>query len=378
MEEERLLVSALARRRVEQREVTAATMSAPARAARQGALCYDRTFTRLLGTRGTSEPILKDLIGAWRAARTDGAAQASAEGVDVEIVERQVLTGAMPRGKGDLIADVRLHGGGDNFIVEVQHRVEPLFPRRALLYAAADLVSQHLEGPFATQVAKQRPVHTLAFCDFDFTRGREGAVLRTGMNAWRKAAPPVEPRTERAVHVYSLLPCAADMARLGQLGNGALDDELSARISFVFALLPHAPRLQDLTAATPPLLRWASLVAHVAPDNIDAVPKAVRSKGVETLMLMLRETVDATEAERRDAEASEGEFERAVDSALAEGEAKGKAEGIAESMGALGILSIADFRAKGALGILSIADFRAKFGTDPSGAIAAFFMGRAE
>jgi hypothetical protein len=95
-------------------------------------------------------------------------------------------------------------------------------------------------------------------------------------------------------------------------------------------------------------------------------------------MLMLRETVDATEAERRDAEASEGEFERAVDSALAEGEAKGKAEGIAESMGALGILSIADFRAKGALGILSIADFRAKFGTDPSGAIAAFFMGRAE
>ena len=188
--------------------------------------------------------------------------------------------------------------------------------------------------------------------------------MRAGMNAWRKAAPPVEPRTERAVHVYSLLPCAADMARLGQLGNGALDDELSARISFVFALLPHAPRLQDLTAATPPLLRWASLVAHVAPDNIDAVPKAVRSKGVETLMLMLSQTVDATEAERRDAEAREGEIERAVDSALAEGEAKGKAEGIAESMGALGISSIADFRAK--------------LGTDPPGAIAAYFSGRAE
>ena len=35
-----------------------------ARAARLGALCYDSTFTRVLGTRGTSEPILKDLVGA--------------------------------------------------------------------------------------------------------------------------------------------------------------------------------------------------------------------------------------------------------------------------------------------------------------------------
>jgi hypothetical protein len=100
-------------------------------------------------------------------------------------------------------------------------------------------------------------------------------------------------------------------------------------MSIVFALLPHAPRLEDLTAATPLLLRWASLVAHVAPDNVDAVPKAVRSEGVERLMSLLRETVAATEAEREKTEREEAEFERGVESALIEGETKGIAKGIA-------------------------------------------------
>ena len=342
----------------------AAALSAAARATRLGALCYDHTFTRLLGTRGESEPILKDLVAAWRAARTGGAAQAAADDVDVEILDRQVLAGAQPRGKGDLVADVRLRGGKDTFIVEVQHRVEPSFPRRALLYASAEFVSRHMADP-----ASQRPVHTIAFCDFDFARGRDG--IRSGLSAWRKAEPPLTPATERAVHFYNLLPSAAAMASMGQLGNEALDEELASRLSFVFALLPHAPRLQDLTTATPPLLRWASLVAHVAPDNLDEVPAEVRSKGVDKLMSMLSGSVDVTKAERLEAEAKEDDFERAMESALAEGDAKGEARGRAEGWAEGRADAIAEMLAR--LSVASKSAFSAKFGVDPASAAAAFF-----
>jgi len=194
-------------------------------------------------------------------------------------------------------------------------------------------------------------VHTLAFCDFDFASGRSGGGIGTTLNAWRKASPPLAPRTERAVHIYSIQPCADLMARMAQQGNEALNAELASRMSIVFALLPHAPRLEDLTAATPPLLRWASLVAHVAPDNVDAVPKAVRSEGVERLMSLLRETVTATEAERLEAEKEEAEFDLSVEAAVIEREDK----------------------LMRALGIESIADFRAKFGSDPPADLAAFF-----
>ena len=343
-----------------------------ARAARLGALCYDSTFTRVLGTRGTSEPILKDLVGAWRAAREGGAARASdGGGVDVEILESKVRSGAATppvRIKGHVVADVRLRGGEDSFLVDVQHRVEPLFPGSALLYASsAKLVSQHLAETSVSTATGVWPVHTLAFCDLDFASGRSIGGVGTTLRAWRKASPPLAPRTERVVHAYSMQPCADVMARLAQQGNKELDAELAPQTSIVFALLPHAPRLQDLTAATPPLLRWASLVAHVAPDNVDAVPKAVRSEGVERLMSLLRETVDDTEAEREEAEREEADFQRSVEAAVeealierrAKAEAMGNVEGIAKVMRALGVESIADFRAK--------------IGSDPPADLAAFF-----
>jgi len=80
-----------------------------------------------------------------RAARRRRAAQAAADDVELEILDRQELAGAQPRDdKGDLVVDVRLRGGKDTFLVEVQHRVKPHFPRRALLDASAEIVLRHM------------------------------------------------------------------------------------------------------------------------------------------------------------------------------------------------------------------------------------------
>jgi hypothetical protein len=104
-----------------------------------GALCNDYTFTRVLGTPQKSEAILKDLLGAWHSARTGAPGEALG---DISILKPKVRDGAFPKSKGELVVDVRALDR--NYIVEVQHRVEPLFPQRAVLYAAADIVSQHV------------------------------------------------------------------------------------------------------------------------------------------------------------------------------------------------------------------------------------------
>ena len=139
-------------------------------------------------------------------------------------------------------------------------------------------------------------------------------------------------------------------------------------MTFVFAMLPHAPRLEDLAASTPPLLRWASLVAHVEPNNIDVVPKDVRSiEGVKKLLDILRDTKDKTEQERLDAEKEARQIDRAVESALEEGKAEGRAEGLAEGEA----LGEARGKAEGKaelmrqLGITTAADYIAKLGTSP-------------
>ena len=149
-----------------------------------------------------------------------------------------------------------------------------------------------------------------------------------------------------------------------------------ARLSVMFIMLPHVPHLRELTALTPPLMRWASLVAHVEPGNIDAVPPDVRGiPAVDALLGELRATADETEIERlrEEDEVTRAKLamEDAVDEAKAEGKAEGKVEGKAEGKAE----GIAEGKAEGKSegmaamlrlqGILSQADYCAKFGSAP-------------
>ncbi len=85
-------------------------------------------------------------------------------------------------------------------------------------------------------------------------------------------------------------------------------------MTFVSAMLPHAPRLEDLTASTPALLRWASLVAHVATSNIDLEPSNVRSiESIKSLLDILHDTRDVVEQERVLAEVEWLELEEGGD-----------------------------------------------------------------
>ena len=339
-----------------------------------GALCYDYTFTRVLGTPQTSEAILQDLIGAWHTARTGMPSEAL---LDVCIIKPKVRDGAFPRSKGELVVDVRARDSERNYIIEVQHRVEPLFPHRALLYAAADIVSQH-----ADDVTKSflRPVHSLAFCDYDFVTSSKSGIA-TQLNAWRAKGLAHTPEPTKAIHAFTLQPALSSLAGIKLQGNVALQNEMAGRLSFLFALLPHAPRLEDLTVDTPPLLRWASLVAHVGPQNVAQVPEAVRTKGVALLLEILHDTRDETEMERIKEEEEAGQMQRALESALAEGEAKGLAKGMAEGKAE----GMAEGKAKGMaegtlstlrlLGIQSAADYRSKFKSEPPPEVLAALSG---
>ena len=122
------------------------------------------------------------------------------------------------------------------------------------------------------------------------------------------------------------------MGRLGQRTQGALSADFGARLSFVFALLPHAPPLAELTAATPPLLQWASLIAHVAPSNIDDVPKDVRVGGVQRLLNALSESAGETLQEMRRQEDEAGINKVIEEESRAEGVAEGMAEGMAKGI----------------------------------------------
>jgi len=143
------------------------------------------------------------------------------------------------------------------------------------------------------------------------------------------------------------------------MGNEALDRELAAHSSFVFALLPHAPRLEELTARTPLLLRWASLVAHAEPENLNNVPKSVRSPGVERLLDQLASSAGEVARERAQAEEADDLFLQGIVVGRAEGEAKGEAKGRAEGEAKL-LLE---------LGITSAAAYRARFDREPSDAV---------
>ena len=239
------------------------------------------------------EVILGDLVSAWLAACAPDTPAPQIQAL--EIIERKVFDGAPPKSKGELIVDVHASGigarGSENLIVIVQHRIEPLFPHRAALYSAADIVAQHLAD---SKLTAHRPVHSIAFCDYGFSKGIHGTGMGstlTRSTTWRKSIKH-KPDVASALHLYSLLPCTNQMTRLGQKGNVALNAELAGRLSFVFVLLPHAPLLEELTVSTPPLLRWASLIAYANPRNLDAIPKPVRSAGIERLMAILKVSVE--------------------------------------------------------------------------------------
>ena len=335
-----------------------------------GALCSDNTFRRMLGTPSKSEPILQDMLGAMRFAQTCG--RETAVGT-VRILDSKVHDAGSPQSKGDLIVDVRAKDADASYIVEVQRRKEPFFPRRAIIYSAAEIIAQcrHTLSP------DLQPVHTLAFCDYDFGPGKTGSTIGTHLSAWRdpKAAMRA-PDVARAIQPFTLQPDADVLAYCNGAANEHLGAEMRARMSFVFALLPHAPLLADLSDRSPPLLRWAALVAHVHPDNIDDVPRDVRSiAAVKMLLEWLDGTRDETEMERLQAEeelaANARESEAMYYDGMAEGKAQGLAEGEAKGLAEGEAQGLAEGEAKGkldllsSLGVRTVAGYRAMFKADP-------------
>lgn len=176
----------------------ASSATSRVRPVRPGALCTDHTFTRVLGTRNESEVILADLMYAWRRAQTG---DASAYIESVEICDRTVHAGAAPHSKGELVVDVRVAGGGESYLVEVQHRIEALFPHRAVIYAAAEIVAHHMQSPsFPTA----RSVHSLAFCDYDFQdlkKDGSPSPLSVNFSKWRTSSA-LKPLERRALQIF--------------------------------------------------------------------------------------------------------------------------------------------------------------------------------
>ena len=266
----------------------------------------------------------------------------------VRILDSKVRDGVLPQSKGELIVDVRAKDDDVSYIVEVQRRKEPLFARRAILYSSAEIIAQYRDS---RSPALFQPVHTLAFCDYEFGPGQTGALIGTHLSTWRdpsskKRAPDVA----RAIQSFTLQSDTDVLACCEGVPNEHLAAEMRSRMSFVFALLPHAPLLADLNERSPPLLRWAALVAHVHPANIDHVPKDVRSiAAIKTLLEWLDGTRDETEMERLQAEeelaANARESEAMYYDGKAAGKAEGKAEGKADLLSSLGVRTVAEYRA---------------------------------
>ena len=102
--------------------------SSLSRAMQPGALCTDATFTRVLGSRGASEPILIDLLSAWRQAQTgDGTAAVR----DVSISDRRVNEGQGMHARGALVVDVRAEGDGESYLGSSRRRPPRERRRRA-------------------------------------------------------------------------------------------------------------------------------------------------------------------------------------------------------------------------------------------------------
>jgi len=317
--------------------------------AKKGALCLDQTFKRVLGTPTTSEPVMKDLLNAMRFAQTG--LKDTVQGV--EFVDAKVRESVAPIFKRELLlVDVRVKDSDSTFIVEVQRQKKASFVRRCILYSSAEIVSQHLES--LGQTSKLRPVHTLAFCDYDFGEGRGGnrnfGTLMTNERSSKNSQN--SPVVSKAIQFYALESQKDALSRLGGIDNEMLTEEMHNRLSFVFALLPHAPRLEDLTADTHPLLRWAALIAHVEPEEIDSVPKGVRDIHAVKLMLdILHGSIEETKLERGRAQEEAARDQEEEYQIFQDGFMQGKAEGLMRIL----------FQLK----VKSAADYRREFGVDP-------------
>ena len=290
---------------------------------------------------------MQDLLSAMRFAQTG--LKDTVQGV--EFVDAKVRESVAPKFKSELLVDLRVKDSDSTFIVEVQRRKEASFVHRCILYSSADIVSQHLES--LGQTSKLRPVHTLAFvCDYDFGEGR-GGNIGTLLTNWRSSKKSQNsPVVSKAIQFYALEQQKDALARLGGIENEMLTKEMHNRLSFVFALLPHAPRLEDLTERTNPLLRWAALIAHVEPEEIDSVPKGVRDIHAVKLMLdILHGSIEETKLERNRAQEEAARDSEEEDQIFQDGQRQGETEGM------LRIL----FQLK----VKSAADYRREFGVDP-------------
>jgi hypothetical protein len=190
------------------------------------------------------------------------------------------------------------------------------------------------------------PVHTLAFCDYDFGQNSAGSIS-SRYSTWLKEKFTGAADAARALVKYNLLPDPVFLKAHHQKGNAALDKDMAERMSLTFALLPHVPLLKDLTASTPPLLRWASLVAHVRPENLNEVPNDVSCiVGVKVMLEALENSRDMVEVERARAEAEAERWQQSNASLVDEGEAKGMVKGMEKTLRLLEIDSEAAYSAK--------------------------------
>ena len=128
-----------------------------------GALLTNSTFKRILGTPGVSEPILSELVGAWRAARAPPGAPVVDAAIEATLCDSTVFRGAV-RKLGGLIVDVRARNSDEHFVIEVKHRPEVLFPHRAVLYAAAEVLAQHITKSSAQTTAAESVAAAAAAC----------------------------------------------------------------------------------------------------------------------------------------------------------------------------------------------------------------------
>jgi hypothetical protein len=308
------------------------------RAARRlGAFCYDHTFTRLLGTRGESETVLKDLVAAWRAARTGVSAQAAT------LNWRSSTVGRASSRCGR--APARRQG-------ELPRR--DAAPRRAAI--SAPRAALRVGGIACRRNWRTRPPcgpctrshsATTTFCPLAMPELERGTM--------RGARPSRTLRRPRSA------PCTQLAAQLGRNGEHGSAGQRGARrracIVPELCLCAAAPRarLRDLMAATPPRCAGRHLWRTLRPRTSTKchMKRAARASRSSRHAERIDGHKQGTKEGRRQAEEKELNFVRTVE--FVEGEAKGRAEVL------------------GALGVASPAAFRAKFGVDSPPALASFF-----
>lgn len=153
--------------------------------------------------------------------------------------------------------------------MEIQHRAEPLFARRTLLYSAAEISSQVNDKETFSKGEILRPVHSLSFCDFDFKANPKGTTSVVH-SKWRTSTKPHVPDIARSLQMFSLRSKTQAMKHVipSAKVNTALANEMGNFLSFTFVLLPHVPPLHSAVDWTgvPPLLQWAAVIAHAKAD----------------------------------------------------------------------------------------------------------------